>query len=256
MGRVDGKVAIVTGGASGIGAACARQLAREGARVVVTDVDREGGEAVAEEVGGLFVEQDVSLEESWPPLIETTMGRFGSLDVLVNNAGIVVTADIEATTTEDWRRILAVHLDGTFFGCKFALEAMKTTGGGSIVNMASVAALVGTPAYFAYSAAKGGVTALTRTLAMHCKEKRYGIRCNSVHPSSILTPMVARALQERLGLEIMQAEDPEALRVEMGLGEPDDVAHMVVYLASDESRFVTGTQMVVDDGSTSGYPGN
>ena len=155
MGRVEGKVAIITGAASGLGEADARLLRKEGASVIMTDINRASGEAIAEEIGAEFVHQDVSEEETWPVLVDGVMERHGRLDVLVNNAGIAVIANVARTTTEIWRRTLAVHLDATFFGCHYALPAMKKSGGGSIINMSSTAALVGLSPYFAYSAAKG-----------------------------------------------------------------------------------------------------
>ena len=185
MGRVDGKVAIVTGGASGLGEADARLLAGEGAAVVLTDINEEAGQDVAAEIGAEFVRQDVSEEASWPVLVDHVVERYGGRDVLVNYAGIAVIADVLHTTTEVWRRTLGVHLDATFFGCRAALPAMKKRGGGSIINMSSTAALVGISPYFAYSAPKGGIRSLTKSVAVYCRERKNGIRCNSVHPGSI-----------------------------------------------------------------------
>jgi 3(or 17)beta-hydroxysteroid dehydrogenase len=250
MGRVEGKVAIVTGAASGLGAADARMLAREGARVVLTDVNEAAGSALAKQLGALFVRQDVSEEASWPALIAQVQQRYGRLDVLVNNAGIAVVADIEHTTTEIWRRTLAVHLDGTFFGCRAAIPAMAASGGGSIVNMSSTAALVGIPPFFAYAAAKGGIRSMTKAIAIHCRGRKNGIRCNSVHPGSIDTPMVQAALAETRGIRLAAAEDPAAARRALGIGEPDDVANLVLYLASDESKHVNGAELVIDAGDT------
>jgi 3(or 17)beta-hydroxysteroid dehydrogenase len=176
--------------------------------------------------------------------------RYGRLDVLVNNAGIAVVADIEHTTTEIWRRTLAVHLDGTFFGCRAALALMAAGGGGSIMNMSSTAALVGIPPFFAYSAAKGGIRSVTKAIAIHCRTRKNGIRCNSVHPGSIDTPMVHAALSATRGIRLADAEDPEAARRALGLGEPNDIAHMIVYLASDESKHLNGAEFVIDRGDT------
>jgi 3(or 17)beta-hydroxysteroid dehydrogenase len=248
--RVAGKVAIVTGAASGLGAADARMLAREGARVVLTDVDEAAGSVLAHELDAHFVRQDVADEASWPALVAGVVQRYGRLDVLVNNAGIAIVADIEHTTTEIWRRTLAVHLDGTFFGCRAAIPAMAAGGGGSIVNMSSTAALVGIPPFLAYSAAKGGIRSLTKSVAIHCRTRKNGIRCNSVHPGSIDTPMVQAALAETRGIRLADAEDPQAARRALGLGEPDDVANLVLYLASDESKHVNGAEFVIDAGDT------
>jgi len=175
--------------------------------------------------------------------------RYGRLDGLVNNAGVAIAATIENTSTEAWRRTLAIHLDATFFGCKYAIEAMKGTGG-SIVNMSSTAALVGIANFLAYSAAKGGIRSMTKSIAIHCRTQKYGIRCNSVHPGSISTPMVHAALEQLSGLKLMEQPDPEAMRLQLGIGEPNDVAYMVLYLISDESKHITGAEMVVDNGDT------
>lgn len=250
MGRVEGKVAIITGAASGLGEAGARMLVAEGASVIMTDINEPAGRAIADEIGAEFVTQDVSQEASWPALVDGVMERHGRLDVLVNNAGIAIIATLMRTTTEIWRRTLAVHLDGTFFGCRAALPAMKRSGGGSIINMSSTAALVGIAPYFAYSAAKGGIRSLTKSIAVDCRERKNGIRCNSIHPGSIDTPMVQAALEGLQGVKLQEEPDREAARIAMGLGEPDDVAYMVLFLASDESKHVTGAELVVDHGDT------
>lgn len=250
LNRVEGKVVIVTGGASGLGAADARMLAIHGAQVVLTDVDAEGGRAVAEETGGEFIEQDVSDEQSWPALIDGVMEKYGKLDVLVNNAGIAPIGTVESTTTEVWHRVLAIHLDGMFFGCRAAIPAMKKGGGGSIINMSSTAAMVGHAPYFAYAAAKGGIRSMTKSMAIHCRDTKTGVRCNSIHPGSINTPMVQESFKALAGIELKQDADPETIRTTMGVGQPEDVANMVLYLASDESRHVTGAEMMVDFGGS------
>ena len=176
--------------------------------------------------------------------------EYGALHVVFNNAGIAIIANVVQTTTEIWRRTLAVHLDGTFFGCRQAIPAMKQGGGGSIINMSSTAALVGVPPYFAYSAAKGGIRSLTKAIAIDCRQRKNGIRCNSVHPGSIDTPMVHAALEALRNIKLQEEQDREAARIAMGLGEPNDVAYMVLFLASDESKHVTGAEMVVDHGDT------
>jgi 3(or 17)beta-hydroxysteroid dehydrogenase len=250
MGRVDGKVVIVTGAASGLGLADARALVAEGAKVLMTDVDEAAGRQAAVALGAEFLRQDVSREADWEAVLRHVTERHGRLDGLVNNAGIAIIADLEHTTTEQWRRTLAVHLDGTFFGCRAAFPLMKASGGGSIVNMSSTAALVGIPPYLAYSAAKGGIRAMTKSIAVLARQQRLGIRCNSVHPGSISTPMVHTAVRELLDVDLPGAEDPEAARRALGIGEPDDVAHMIVYLVSDESKHVNGAELVIDDGAT------
>ena len=250
MGRVEGKVAIVTGGASGLGEADARLLAAEGAAVVLTDINEEAGRAIAHEIDAEFVRQDVAEEASWPALVDHVVERYGGLDVLVNNAGIALIADVLHTTTEIWRRTLAVHLDATFFGCRAALPALKKRGGGSIINMSSTAALIGIAPYFAYSAAKGGIRSLTKSVAVYCRERKNGIRCNSVHPGSIDTPMVEAALEGLQDVQLAEVRDREAARVAMGLGEPNDVAYAVLFLASDESKHITGAEWVIDNADT------
>jgi 3(or 17)beta-hydroxysteroid dehydrogenase len=250
--RVAGKVIIVTGAASGLGKADAQRLAEEGGRLVLTDINREAGQQVADDCDALFIEQDVSDEAGWQKVVAATVEQFGRLDGLVNNAGIAHVANIETETTEQWHKILRVHLDGTFFGCRAALPEMAKSGGGSIINMSSTAALVGISPYLAYSAAKGGIRAMTKSIAMHCRERKNNIRCNSVHPGSISTPMVHNALETLSGIKLMEQDDPEAMRKAMGIGEPVDVANMVLFLASDESKHINGAELVVDNGDTIG----
>jgi len=216
----------------------------------MTDIDVDKGTALAKDMGADFLAQDVSDEARWSEVMAFVQSRYGRLDGLVNNAGIALIANIETTTTEVWRKTLAVHLDGTFFGCQAAIKLMKNNGGGSIVNMSSTAALVGIPAYLAYSAAKGGIRSMTKAIAIHCRQEKLGIRCNSVHPGSISTPMVHNALKQLVGVELDSAAGSEAKRMEMGIGEPSDVAHMVAYLISDDSKHVNGAEMVIDNGDT------
>ena len=247
MNRLAGKVAIVTGAAKGLGEADARLMASEGARVVLTDVDEVNGARVAAEIGAnaRFVRQDVRDEDGWKALIADVVAREGGLHVLVNNAGVVEAGDIENTSAEDWRFIMAVSADGTFFGCKHAIPAMKASGGGSIINMASVASIDGHHTVLAYCAAKGAVEALTRAVAVHCTQHGLPIRCNSIHPAGIDTPMVqgiGGKLAARGMIPNLAAPPPAPL-----LGAATDIAWAVVYLASDESRFVSGQKLVVDN---------
>lgn len=251
MQRLSDKTALVTGAASGIGRAVAERLAAEGARVAVADVNRDAGVAVAEAIGdgAVFVDLDVTSEESWQAAVAAVADAFGGLDILVNSAGIIDLKSIEDTSLADWRRVMAVNLDGTFLGCRFGVQAMKGSGGGSIVNMSSVSGLVGGANLAAYNASKGGVRLLTKSVALHCARKGYGIRCNSVHPSFVATPMV----DDIAG----SARDPDkamagmASQIPLGrLGEAEEVAGMVAYLASDEAAFVTGSEFVIDGGLT------
>jgi 3(or 17)beta-hydroxysteroid dehydrogenase len=248
MGRVDGKVALITGGGSGLGAADARRLADEGAKVVVTDINFEAAKKVAGEIGvnAHAVKHDVSSEDDWRRVIAETERRFGGLSILVNNAGIVVVADPEETTLEQYRKVQAVMNEGVFLGIKHAIPLMSKSGGGSIINMSSTASHLGYPPFFAYSAAKGAVRSLTKSVAIHCQQKGYGIRCNSVHPASIETPMI----QGAMGRPGEEQEIPEGVLPAGSIGHPKDVANLILYLASDESRFVTGAEFLIDNGLT------
>jgi len=254
MGRVSNKVIIITGAASGLGKADAIRLSDEGAKLVLTDINVQEGEQVVKECKNeaLFFEQDVSQEKSWSDLIKTTLSEFGKLDVLVNNAGIAQIGNIESTTTDQWRDILRVNLDSVFFGCRAAIPEMSKSGGGSIINMSSTTALIGLSPYLAYSAAKGGIRSMTKSIAIHCQEQKNNIRCNSIHPGSIFTPMVDDALKNLVGIKLMDQEDPEATRKAMGIGEPLDVANLVLFLASEESKHINGAELVIDNGATAG----
>jgi 3(or 17)beta-hydroxysteroid dehydrogenase len=246
MGRVQGKVALVTGGGSGLGAADCELLAAEGATVIVTDVKLAAAEAVADRIGGIAMALDVASETQWQEVIAAIDARFGRLDVLVNNAGVVVVADLEQTSLEQFRWVNAIMSEGVFLGCKYAIPLMNKGGGGSIINMSSTGALLGYPVFLAYAAAKGAVRSMTKSIAVMCQEKGYKIRVNSVHPGAIETPMV----QEASGRPGEEQTVPEGVLPAGAVGHPKDVANMVLYLASDESRFVTGAELVIDNGLT------
>jgi 3(or 17)beta-hydroxysteroid dehydrogenase len=248
-GRVGGKIALVTGAASGIGRACARRLASEGATVVLTDRRRDEGEAAAAELGAphVFRALDVTDPAAWASAVDETVRTLGRLDVLVNAAGVGVMHDIERTTLEEWRFVNSVNAEGTFLGCQAAIRAMKATGGGSIINLSSVAGIVADPDLAAYCASKGAVRLLTKSVALHVARAGYGIRCNSVHPAFIDTPMVDGMLAAVADRGLTRAKLERAIPLGR-IGDVDDVAHLVVYLASDESRFVTGAELVVDGG--------
>ena len=254
MYRVRYMVALVTGGAMGIGEASARLLAKEGAAVTVSDVDVERGSSVAEQIncsGGqaLFVEQDVGDERAWRLTIDATLERFGRLDIVVNNAGLGIGGDIEHATLADWRRLMRVNLDGVFLGTKYGVQTLRRFGGGSIVNLSSIEGLVGDPNLAAYNTSKGGVRLLTKSAALYCAKAGYNIRINSVHPGYIWTPMVEHYLQS-LGDVAEGRRALDALHPVGHVGEPDDIAYGVLYLASDESKFVTGAELVIDGGYT------
>ncbi len=252
MARVADKVALVTGGALGLGKAAAEMLAREGAKVAVTDVNVDEGQRVAAGInakGGhaIFVQHDVSSEDQWKAAIKATLDAFGRLDIMVNNAGVGVLGNVEDTTLEDWRRTQSVNLDGVFLGTKYGIEAMRKSGGGSIINLSSIEGLIGDPDLAAYNASKGGVRIFTKSAALHCAREKYGIRVNSVHPAYIWTPMV-EAVTGGEGTEKYQSLVD--LHPIGHLGEPDDIAYGIVYLASDESKFMTGAELVIDGGYT------
>lgn len=249
MARVAGKVAIVTGAASGMGRADAQLLAREGASVVVADLNEEAGRAVADGIGdaAVFMRLDVTDENNWKRVIDATVERFGGLHILVNNAGMIALGTIVDTDMDSWRRINAVNSDGVFLGCKHAIPAMTASGGGSIVNMSSVAAIQGQSFVAAYSASKGAVRALTKSVAMFCKEQKNGIRCNSVHPDGVKTPMVVKVA---MGKDVATQEDIDEVGKFGNMCEPEDIANLVLYLASDESSFVNGAEMLIDNCST------
>ena len=249
MGRLEGKTALVTGAASGIGLQTSIRLAEEGARVMMTDINLEEGLQQAEKLGtnAAFLKLDITEEEEWISVLDETVKRFGRLDILVNSAGMVLIADVEQITLEDWRKVHAVNLDGTFLGCKHGVRVMKEFGAGSIINLSSVSGMIGGFNLAAYNSSKGAVRMLTKSVALHCARAGYGIRCNSIHPTFIETPMLESMIRD--------SPDPEKARQTLvrqvplrRIGKPDDVANMIVYLASDESTFVTGTEMVIDGG--------
>lgn len=249
MGRVEGKVAIVTGAASGMGKADAILLAREGAKVVVTDMNATDGQAVADAIGdaAVFMTLNVTDEDNWKQVISSTVETFGGLDILVNNAGMIALGTVVDTELAVWRQINAVNSDGVFLGCKHAIPAMAASGGGSIVNMSSVAAIHGQSFVAAYTASKGAVRALTKNVAMFCKEQKNGIRCNSVHPDGVKTPMVVKVAT---GKETATQADLDKLNGLANMCEPEDVANLVLFLASEESRFINGAEMLIDNAST------
>ena len=252
MPRVGGKVALITGAGMGLGRATALLLASEGARIAVTDIDPRGGRETVDLIataGGeaFFLEHDVADEAAWQRAIAGVEERFGRLDVLVNNAGIAIARNVEETTLEEWHRTMAVNSDGVFLGCKTAIPLMRCSGGGSIVNLSSIDGIIGEAELAAYCASKGAVRTLTKSVAAHCAEQRTGIRCNSVHPGYIWTAQTETYFRD---LGNLDEERAKALsRHPIGfLGEPNDIAYMILYLASDESKFVTGSEMVVDGG--------
>lgn len=256
-GRVEGKIALITGAAQGLGEATARMLAREGARIAVTDINAQGAENVAASINetasgtAIAIHHDVTQQDDWANALAETERAFGGLHVLVNNAGIGLGKDVEATSLEEWRRVHAIDLDGVFLGCKLAIPLMaktvKESGlGGSIVNISSISGIIAGHNMAAYNSAKAAVRHLSKSVALHCARSGYKIRSNSVHPVFIATPILDRLVQQ-LGRD--EAYAKLGRQVPLGhIGEPDDIAYAVLYLASDESKFVTGAELKVDGG--------
>ncbi len=247
-GRLAGKTVLITGAASGIGLATAALFRAEGAKLILTDRNEEGL-AKARRDGDLAFAQDVVDEARWCEVIDAAVGAFGQLDVLVNSAGIAILGNIETATLADLRKTNAVNVEGVFLGCREAVRVMKASGGGSIINLSSVAGIIGDAQSVAYCASKGAVRLLTKSIALHCARSGYPIRCNSVHPAFTATPMVEDF--------IAKARDPARLReglsraIPVGrMGRAEEVAAAILYLASDEFSFTTGAEIVVDGGLT------
>jgi 3(or 17)beta-hydroxysteroid dehydrogenase len=250
-GRLTGKAAFITGGASGLGRAMAIAFAGEGANVAIADIDQQCGREVAKTIGdrAIFLPHDVTSEEQWLANLSEAALAFGHLDTLVNNAGIGTRGSVEQTTLAEWRRIHAVNLEGPFLGCKHGIALIAKAGGGAIINISSVAGLIGARDSAAYCASKGGVRLLTKSVALHCAHRKNGVRCNSIHPVYTDTPMVGQMLAASRSPEKM-LEGMKAM-VPLGrLGTPEELAAMAVYLVSDEARFVTGAEFVFDGGYT------
>jgi NAD(P)-dependent dehydrogenase (short-subunit alcohol dehydrogenase family) len=254
--RVKGKVALVTGGASGIGRACALLLGKEGANVIVTDIQDDMGRdcaAAIKQSGGdaLYLRHDVASEEAWIGVIAEVRNRFNRLDILVNNAGIAIAGPITEMSLADWRKQESINLDGVFLGVKHSLPLMRASGGGSIVNISSLAGLKGSANLAAYCATKGGVRLFSKAVAMECAQLRDNVRVNSVHPGVIETP-IWLGIIPGAGQPGANAPDLDQLSqtlVPVGKkGVPEDIAAGVLYLACDDSRYVTGSELVIDGG--------
>jgi 3(or 17)beta-hydroxysteroid dehydrogenase len=262
MGRFDGRVALVTGGASGLGKSIAKRLAVDGARIVIGDVSVEEGEATARECDFTFLKQDVSDERRWAEVIEQIERRFGRLSILVNNAGILGSMDAatpENTSFQDWRRVFSINVDGVFLGCRMAIPALRRAGGGAIVNISSVAGLLATPYATAYGASKATVRHLTKSIAQHCAQQKLNIRCNSVHPGNVRSPSATQPasmwqrhieqVAQQQGISVAQLVSDTEATIPLGdLTLPEDVAAAVAFLVSDEARHITGEQLIVDGG--------
>ena len=255
MGRVQGKTAIVTGAAGGLGRAISRRLVENGARVAMTDIDETAGTLAATELRQsgaetTFLPHDVSSEKSWDRVIDDTIQRYGKLDILVNSAGVFnrIGQPFDAITLEEWRRIMSVNLDGVFLGTRSAVATMKNTDGGAIVNIASTASHIGTSAGAAYGASKGGVRVLTVQAAYSCAKHGYNIRINSISPGYVWTPALEAKVIQEFGSREAAEEAVSSRNPLRRIAQPDDVAWATVYLASDEARMVTAIDLVIDGG--------
>ncbi|MDH5365009.1 MAG: glucose 1-dehydrogenase [Dehalococcoidia bacterium] len=257
MGRLEGKVAIITGAASGIGEADAWLFAKEGAKVVIADTNKAKGEKVADDIKkdngeAIFVKCDVSKESDWERLIAEVIRKYGKLNILVNNAGVIVCKKLGETSLDEWNWMMDINATGVFLGTKYAIGAMKNNGElCSIINRSSIAAMIGSSTMGAYCASKGAVWALTKAAAMSCAEAGHTIRVNSVHPGEVETPMAEKEAKD-LGLPLEQYLKQMAAFHPIGIGKPIDVAYLDLYLASDESHWVTGSGFVIDGGVLAG----
>ena len=256
MARLDERIALVTGGASGLGKAIALLLAAEGATVAISDLQHDLGSRVAHDHGFAFLEQDVCDESRWTQLVSEIEERFGHLDILVNNAGILGPVDgasPESASLASWRKIFAVNVEGVFLGCKVAIPAMRRAGRGSIINISSIASHWATPQAAAYGASKAAVRQLTKSVAQYCAEQKIAVRCNSVHPHGIRTPLLDRSIREVAQQRGSSHDSVVAgFKASIPLGDftkAEDVAAAVVFLASDDARSITGTALFVDGGS-------
>ena len=254
--RVANKTALITGASSGMGKADAFLLSKEGAKVFLTDIDEVNGQKIADKINELsandhaahFIKHDVSKEKDWKHVIEEISNISDNLDILVNNAGIMKTAHLDQLSLEDWRMLNSINSESQFLGCKYAIPLMEKNGnGGSIINMSSTSMIMGISNIPAYSASKGAVDALTRSIAMDCIEKKNGIRVNSIQPDSVRTPLIAKM---SFGKSSVTEDDLNLLKEMYAYWiEPEDVAYTVLFLASDESRCINGTSILIDNGA-------
>lgn len=258
MGRLQGKVIIVTGAAAGLGKAIAQRIHEEGAQVIITDLDVKNGVELAQQLNAHFIEQDVTNEERWAQIVDEIIAKYGRIDGLVNNAGLSSlkgAADPENALWEDWEKIFKVNMGGVFLGCKYVVKAMaKNNGTGAIINMSSIGSLVPTPFLTSYGASKAAVQHFSRSLALHCCEMGYAIRSNCIHPGQVYTPMyedlIQRVAQEH-NVSIEQATELFLAKIPMKkFQETIDIANAALFLLSDEARYITGSSLVVDGGMT------
>jgi 3(or 17)beta-hydroxysteroid dehydrogenase len=250
MNRLAGKACFITGAASGLGLAMAKAFSAEGAMVAMTDLDAvKGAEAAKAIERAFFLPLDVTQEQPWIDTLAAAVGRMGKLDVLVNNAGIALLGTVETTSLDDFRRMSRVNVDGVFLGCKYGIPHLRAAGGGSIINISSVAGLVAAPPMAGYAATKGAVRLLTKSIAIDLARRGDKIRCNSIHPVFFNTPMLTGMSLPGLADEQLRAGLMRSVPMQR-FGEPEEVAALAVYLASDESAFVTGAEIPIDGGFT------
>lgn len=254
MERLNNKICLITGGAKGIGKETAKLFKQQNAKVIITDINKEEGEKTAKELQIKFIESDASCENSWEEIIKEIENSYGKLDVLFNNAGILGISDEfgpqdpENQSLKTWKKIHNINLDSVFLGCKYAIKLMKKHGGGSIINMSSRSGLVGIPNTSAYASSKAAIRNHTKSVALYCAQNNYNIRCNSIHPAAILTdiwkPIINNDIKQKQKI---------CAGIPLGImGEPIDVANTVLFLASDESKFITGTEITIDGGILAG----
>lgn len=243
--RLANKVALITGGAAGFGKGTAAVLAREGATVYISDINKEGGEKVAKELGIKFFEHDVTNPDRWQEIIEEIKTEQKQLNVLVNNAGIGYMGDVEGTTNEAWDMVHKVDLDSVFYGCKYALPLMRDSGNGSIINISSISGIVAGHNFTAYNSAKAAVRHLSKSVALHCARTTKLVRCNSLHPVFARTEILEALLKDTSNDMLSKLEKQIPVRK---LAEVEDIANAILFLASDESKMITGTEIVIDGG--------